>query len=258
MDKMEIGDFSKQQAISYLDYCSLQGISNTTYNNRYIHMRALFTELEKREYILKNPFSKLGRKKQMETVKDTLTNEEMKLISTRAKQVNIYLYFALQFAFYSLIRQEELARLKFKHIDLKIGKIFLHGDITKNGAYEILDIPSFFVEELKEAGFHLQPKNTLVFGKGIKPNADKLMTQSELYKAHRKILLELEANKKDFVIRKGVTFASWRKSGFNYWADVLTEREQDNFFRHKDKSIKQVYLKKKNKIERVRNCEKLF
>lgn len=67
---INISDFTKAKAIKYLDYMFMKKkLTNTTRNNYLRHMAAIFSKLEEREYISKNPF--VGIKKYKEAEKKT-------------------------------------------------------------------------------------------------------------------------------------------------------------------------------------------
>jgi len=64
MESMKLEDFSKKDAIHYLDYvlCN-KGVSALTRNNYLQAMKTLFYVLHEREYIQENPFAKIKKLK---------------------------------------------------------------------------------------------------------------------------------------------------------------------------------------------------
>lgn len=91
----------------------------------------------------------------------------------------------------------------------------------------------------------------------MQPSPIEFVEERAINKAHRRVLEKLKEEKK-FVIRKGVSFASWRKTGFNHYDEILSPREQEQFYRHRDANITKKYIKKKEHIDSVRNLPRIF
>lgn len=258
MDEMAIGDFTQMEAMAYMDWWSMQGVVNNTWNNKLSHIRAMFTELVDRFYLKVNPFFGITEKDPSTVGKDVINFDELNILSPFIKQKNIWLYWAMQFALYNLIRQEELARIKFNFFDVSRGTIHLPANVTKNKQAAYLTLPKFLLKEMIATGFFSKNyQNWFVFGKGLKPSPTEPVDERAINKSFRKYMLSLQAQNK-FVVRAGVSFSSIRKQGFNYWGEILNPKEQDELFRHLDPTIKLVYFKKKEIIPTIRNTEKLF
>jgi len=256
LNNIDANDFSIQNAYDLTDFWITTDIKNSTFNNKLAYATIFFGILYKRGIVVQNVFKDIDPKKVAPTEASPYTVEEMQLITARTKQKNIYLYFAQQLAFYCLIRQEELARLRFNYFDIRNCKLNLIE--TKNGKTDVIDVPKWLIDEMKEEGFFAKRyANYYIWGKGIKPHPSEMISERAFNKANLRIkkgLIKSHA----FIIRAHTSFRSFRLAGFNFWGEKLNDLERKQHFRHCNEKMDEIYYRKKRHIETIRTAKKIF
>lgn len=130
-----INQFKPEHAHGYLDYLMSKKLSNRTVNNEISHIRTFFNHTIDRlpDIINRNPF-KVVKKLKTSVGRNLafLPNQVTELIEYQSKYPDMD--FLVKFMYYTLMRTNEIANLKVKHIGMfDPNKIYLDKSISKNG-----------------------------------------------------------------------------------------------------------------------------
>lgn len=239
---MPIKDFTRKYAISFLDYVSIERkVSPTTYNNYIERMRALFNELKDREYIEKNPFSKMKKRRVTGKNRRAFSAQEMDIVAKEISKKDRWLFLGVLLQYHCFIRPVEMRRMKIYMIDLKEGLIRLPAHVTKNKENAIITIPNVLLPFLQEFGLEQYNKQWLLFGAGVEPHPDTCCGHNTMNWRHKQILSDLHQRGLLSNI-EGLSFYSWKDTGvmqlFKSKVDPLEIMRQ---VRHKELNTTQKY-----------------
>ena len=142
-------------------------ISNRTYNNRIIMMRALFAVLVDEGLMERNPAKKI-RKLNQESGKnlpypDGLADAFSEYLSKKDPILHLF----TRFIYYAFLRPAEIVKLKAGHLDLENGIIRLDASIAKNRRQSSKAIPGPLMQLIKKAGLDKIPGHWYIFGSGM-------------------------------------------------------------------------------------------
>lgn len=256
MEQMQLEEFSKKNAIKYLDYVLCEkGVSPLTRNNYLQAMKTLFYVLTEREYTDENPFAKIKKLKAPKKRRKMFDATERSIVSNFLKSYDSGLFLAVTLCYYCALRRSELRQLKIRDIDLIKSVITLDGENTKNKDVARITMPKYLVTYLEEIRIKKHPADYYVFGSNLQPDAVQCGVNAFTRK-HRYAMHEL---KKYNVLQdiEGKTFYSWKDTaaadmiaaGFN----IITIMKH---FRHSDVGTTQRYLESfTDYINDVRNFE---
>jgi integrase/recombinase XerD len=109
-------------------------VSDITINNYIRNIKVFFNYCEEKNYIKKNPVSKLKFVKAKRKVKDEITDQEYKDL-IKAINLTIYSeyrdYTIIQLIFDTGMRLSETLNLKLEHIDIEVRNILIPAEINK-------------------------------------------------------------------------------------------------------------------------------
>jgi integrase len=211
-----IHDFDKKAALMYSDYLKTKkNYANRTINNKIKTVKTFFIHQVDREVIEKNPFDKL--KLMPKTTGKNLAFKEHE-IKELMEYMDRYpdLRFFARFMYYTLLRTNEIASLKVKHINqYSEGQIYLDKSLGKTNIERHVFIPDPLMEEIKERNILSYPPEYYIFsiaGKGPKnrkifgPGPDRVPT-SRFGEAFREWVLNKLDYDKDYMLY------SWKHTG---------------------------------------------
>lgn len=242
LTELQLCDFTSIEARNYSNYWVIElGVrNNNSYNNKVININNFFNWLVKEEYLEKNPFVNIKKKRKTKAIKDNFTQFEMIALGHEIKQYNEWLWVATQLAFWAGIRQEEMTLLKFRHFDLKNWTLHIDNSIQKKDRNDTITLPIFLRKEFEELGFFKQPRDYYLFAKNIRPGKVRL-SERTLNDRHRTPLNRL-IRRNEFSMRKGISFQSWRRTGIEYFSNILPPNKLKDHFRHEDLATTENYL----------------
>ena len=214
-------DFTKSDALGFMDFLLLRGIGAATYNNRLSEIKILFNELIKRDYVIENPFNHISTKKTRNSKKKqrrVFTDDEAAIVGKEIFEDSIWLFRAILLENYCGVRPAELRRLKFGHFDFSLGVIHLEGDVVYKSKGRTATIPQIAMKYFLMPDFLKEVTNNFVFGAKFIPNPNKPVSRNYIWLKHREILLRLHESG-DLVNIEGIELYSWKNKCITDYAN---------------------------------------
>lgn len=201
--------------VRYFDYLKkVRGVSNKTYNNRRMMLRAAVQVLIGRDPRLfggVNPVDKIKMLKTETRKHAAYTDGQIQAIAEscyRRNQPHLVLF--MQFVFYTLARPDEVRQLRVGHIRMPERRILFLAESAKTSIEEYVGIPDQLAEIIERSGILSAPPEYYVFstepGHGPGP---RCVAFSYFYKRIRPHILKLGYYK----INKNYTLYSFKHSG---------------------------------------------
>lgn len=254
-DQLDIMEITPSMAIQYMDYYLYdKQCRNATYNNVIIHQHAIFEALKIRGYIDVNPFGGIKKLKKQKKLHRNFQNHEARIVLDYIFEKSKILFFAILLEYCCFIRPNEIRHLRYYHIDLENGLIFLPEEITKSDKDRIPVIPDSFLHFFDCDFFNYPEKDYLIFGKDLSPHPSKPCGGGTLYRKHKKILLELKKKGKLKTI-EGLTFYSWKHSGITDAIRQLGTRVACDQAGHSSEKITEEYYHRDHKNSKMKKFE---
>lgn len=231
--------FRPIDAQEYMDHLLLnKKYSGRTFNDHLIILRTFFNCFMEREWIDRNPFRSVKRKKTTIGRNLAYTESERNRLISELKQRDLRMYFFSQIIFHCFIRRTELTCIKVKHVDLTNFTIIIPGDDAKNGHQESVVIPKDLEPVLKEMELHKYSSEDYLFGRRMITGPVQFKNPDHISTRHNNLVKELGID-----AQKGLY--SWKHSGVcEYYyltgKDLYALMRQ---LRHRDISTTQIYLK---------------
>lgn len=243
----QIKDISRDIAYEYLDYfVELQGgdVSPSTYNNRMTYMKSIFTSLQERGFIDKNPFDGIKKKKVDTVKKRPFTHAELTLY-TRYLYVNDYNFYVCSMLCYACaLRPGEIVKIKKGNINLEAAYIYLYRKDQKAQLSQAVSMPNDLMKELKKYLQIVPTDDHYLFSSGIKPGLRQINGTriSERFRETAKYLKLDPALQ--FYCLKDTAADNLVGAGF----DIKSIRDH---YRHSDVNMTDIYLKRVNPENQV-------
>ncbi|HKR04427.1 MAG TPA: site-specific integrase [Bacteroidia bacterium] len=160
--------FDNKLAFRYADFLTQKGIGNRNFNNQRVMIQALFTLMEDREMIVKNPFNKIKKKEQYPASNLPFSDKQMEDLSSALLLQDYNLYCFTRYMYNLLVRANELTLIKLSYFDFKNWRIKLPPGFdgpTKTKLGRTLEIPETFRDFVKAQELEKYPKDFYLFGK---------------------------------------------------------------------------------------------
>lgn len=211
MEKMFAANFGRVEAVAFLDYRLEQKISNTTYNNTRTILRSIWSELEEREIVKENPWSKTKTRDTEEKNRRNFTESEAKAIFAHIRRHDVLLFYGIILEYCCYIRPGELRRLRVNDIILDQGIVIVRKSVSKTKKERIATIPELFLNLFDRGFFDSLPGSWYLFGDGWKPGPN-LTGKDRMYRRHKNVLTHLY-NTGQLKNIDGLTLYSWKDTG---------------------------------------------
>jgi integrase len=233
----DIRDFSTKEATLFRDHLlNVKNNSPRTANNTLQHLTAIFSKLQERTGIEKNPF-KIKSLREPATLKNiAFTDEDRAKVEEYLIKHEPGVYLFTRLMYFAFIRPGEILKLQFGHIHMREAYITVHGLISKNGKTETAQIIPALAHELQTRLVFQKPDHYL-FSTGIMPGKYPLSKQVP-FRRHEKALEQLG------LLEKGYTLYSWKHTGaVNAYRAGVGIKELQSMLRHSSIQITDIYLK---------------
>lgn len=233
----EIDNFRTQDALLFRDHLlNIKKNSPRTANNTMQHLLALFSRLQERTGIEKNPFRIKSLREPATSKNIAFTDEDRAKVEEYLLEHEPGVYLFTRFLYYAFIRPGELLEIRFDHLHMRDGYITVHGLTSKNGKTETAQIIPALANEIQTRLEFQQPDHYL-FSTGIKPGKYTLSKQVP-FRRHEQVLENLG------LLKKGYTLYSWKHTGaVNAYRAGVGIKELQSLLRHSSIQITDIYLK---------------
>jgi integrase len=150
---LQASELNKKDILEFRDSILKKGCSTRTANNYIGYVNMVFNYMVTRGGIETNPFGKIKKLKQQDSLKHREISKDERDILKPALMKDKALWLYVQFIYYCWLRPREITFLRVKNLDLANGKIFVNAAETKNKRSNFVNIPAPFLAELKRIDF---------------------------------------------------------------------------------------------------------
>jgi len=188
------------------DYILNLSTSAVTKNAHLNSLHILCTQLIKANFMQVNPCDNIQKFKVDTTRRNmAFSDPQIQTLKTKFLTDNPYLWEVVQFIYYCFIRKKELCMLKVKHVELENSRIFVPGDISKNGKSAYVTIPDGLIPLLDSWSLSELSGDLFLISQDKKPGPKRYSSKT-LSELHHDILQDL-----NFSV--DYTFYSWKHTG---------------------------------------------
>lgn len=175
LNRIAIENFTFIHAIEFMDMLKYKKkVSNRTYNNYLITMRTIFNWLQQREYVVFNVFKRINVLQEEEPELIGFDESELRAIRTVLPYRNKRLWMIAQLIFYCFMRPQEIVRLKHKDINIRIGRIIINGNQSKNKKTQVVELPKAFLDQIDPEDWVGKP-NDYIFSRKFMPGNKEIL-----------------------------------------------------------------------------------
>ncbi len=158
----------------FLDWVYLDRESSARTRNNYRGWCFTFaTYLKQKRYIKVNPVESIPLVKEQAKFRQPLIDKDLNRLSRYLNEHNKFYLLACQFEYYTFIRPDELSNIKVGDINLHSQKIFIRGEIAKNGRNSNIGLNDILARRLIELRIFDNPSSYYLFGYNFMPNEKK-------------------------------------------------------------------------------------
>jgi integrase len=226
--------FDRLRAMLYVDHLVIDDhLTGKSVNSKVAYMKSLFNELLEREMIDKNPFVRLKKHKEVITYRNlAYTDDEVMMLKELIRERDPEMWTFIQFIYYCYLRPTEIRSLTMDLINLRTRKIYIPGNVSKNGKEAYVDISSQFLDYLNGIRF-FEDKKGLLF----KNKSGNHLGKNTITARHKRVIDKLGLDSRH-------TLYSWKHTGvvkaYNAGVDIKSIQRQ---CRHKSIDMTDNYLK---------------
>ena len=176
LENITTTEFGAQQATKMIDwFYDTKNISTRTFNNYRTFFRALWNWMIEKQYCRSNPWLKITPKKQLSKTRTIIESEEdRKKIADYFKMQHKPMYYVCLLVYHSLIRPNEVSKLKPSNFDFERQVLYIPSDTNKTNIFRVTTIPDVILGELIEWNFGGAKPHQYIFGKEFMPGNDRI------------------------------------------------------------------------------------
>ena len=146
-----IYQFDKTYASDFLDYILIDRDSSARTRNNYRTWLSSFGSwLLEKQYIDKNPVENIKSLSEDKKKRDALSANDLQKLRTYLEKNNPYFLLLCQFAYYTLIRPDELSNIQLSDIYIKDQKVFIPSSISKNRKDGMVGLNDILIKSMLE------------------------------------------------------------------------------------------------------------
>jgi len=168
---LRINELNLNIVLDYMDYLKLEkGLGNRSYNNMRMNLKVFMNEMERRGYLLVNPFKMIDPLPEEEPRLNAFTRKELDIVKNELRVEDFRLYCVAGLIFYCALRPAEIMRLRIRDLILDEKAIHISGNQTKNSKSDWICIPDDqFVEDLKSLELDKVNQDFFLFNRHLMP-----------------------------------------------------------------------------------------
>lgn len=245
---LPVCDFARRHCRAFWDVLVSSGeYRGRSLNNYLVCLRTLWNELQEREIVQDNPWTKIKPERVGEKVRRPFTDQERRTVAAEIEQTDYWMFRGVLLQFFCYIRPVELLRLRFKNFDLGRGVVTVESSEAKSWKKRVVTIPKSVIHYFTDGVFDRQPANYYLFGrKQIGPRSWSLepattqISEGRMYIRHRRVLQRLkDAGKLGDIT--GLHWYSWKDTGISIHTRKTSPVATKDQAGHADLSITSVY-----------------
>lgn len=230
-----ICQLNREFLIEFLDWCLHErGVGPRTRNNYRNWFRVFADFLIERRYITENPVDGIEKLKEKPKKRKPLTPEMLNELTRYLERHDRYFLLAVMIEYYCFIRPNELSRIRINDISVANQRVFIPGEISKNGRDGSVAINDTVMRLMLDLGVLTEPAGMYLFGPEFRPG-EKHQKADAFNKRWAKVRKELGWGDE-------YQFYSLKDSGIRDLANsagIVTAKRQA---RHSDISTTNKYL----------------
>jgi integrase len=241
LQKLPAHRFSRREAIRYMDYLSIQKkLGARSYNNHLTYCKSLFQLLIDREYLEKNPFDRIKRKRAKGKNRREFLPDESRTVALWLMKKDIWLFRAIMLQYFCFIRPNEMRQLRFKDFFWKENTLMVPSRIAKARRRDSVTIPPPVKAVFPPDDIRHYPASYYLFASGIRPGKNPC-GKNAFNEAHAKHLIHLK-NKGKLNNLEGLSFYSWKDSGLTDLGQSIGLLDLMRQARHMDPNETMQYI----------------
>ena len=231
LDKLDVKDFKQFLIGKY---------HPNTVRNKIKNLKSVFSYGVEESLLEHDPFKSL---KNIAKQKDSESNypytefERSKLEPALKEFPELYLF--TRFIYYTFSRVQELKSLRVRDINLRLRTVLLHAGTTKTDRVLVKPLLSPLLDFILESGILNNPGHYFVFGKGLKPGADRCPINFATSE-HKKVLESIGLYR-----TKETTLYGWKHTGnINAYLAGMDIKLIQRINGHASLETTEIYLRK--------------
>lgn len=248
-----IYQFDKTYVSDFLDYILIDRDSSARTRNNYRTWLSSFSSwLLEKQYIDINPVENIKSLTEDTKKRNALSIKDLQKLKGYLEKNNPYFLLLCQFAYYTLIRPDELSNIQLSDIYLKEQKVFIPSSISKNRKDGMVGLNDTLIKSMIDLKIFNYNNDYYLFGKDFKPSKEK--STPRVYRTY--------FNKVRTILKfpDSYQFYSLKDTGIRDLANsagIVIARDQA---RHADISTTNKYLKSESLLvhEETKHFEGLF
>ena len=158
-----------------------------THNLALVDYSTFFKWLVDRDYLNRNPFSKIEKMREDEERMELFSGDQVAHLFAYMAQNHPHFYVVCGLIFYCLVRRAEITKLKIGDIDFRAGVLRIPASISKNHAVRNVIIPTEFMEALHALSYPSYPPQCFIVGENFRPGPKKIKQVNYISKLYRSV-----------------------------------------------------------------------
>ncbi|MFR4305231.1 MAG: tyrosine-type recombinase/integrase [Bacteroides thetaiotaomicron] len=169
-----IYQFDKTYVSDFLDYILIDRDSSARTRNNYRTWLSSFSSwLLEKQYIDINPVENIKSLTEDTKKRNALSIKDLQKLKGYLEKNNPYFLLLCQFAYYTLIRPDELSNIQLSDIYLKEQKVFIPSSISKNRKDGMVGLNDTLIKSMIDLKIFNYNNDYYLFGKDFKPSKEK-------------------------------------------------------------------------------------
>lgn len=240
----------------------LNSWSNKSHNKHLNHFKAVLSELLQWDIIENSPAFKVDNLKvSAPDANKPASKEDMLKIRTELETNHYNFYVFCITIFFTLIRPEEILKIKLSMVNLKDSEIVLPPEITKTNKKRVVPISPFLLVYYKSLQFEKLPKNYYLFGSFREVGKGNIGKFKDFIPAPTHVKRDTATKRWETIVKKGLgidmNLYAMKKAGANalILANVSINAIKD-LAGHTSEVTTQIYITNLKEINRKEILEK--
>lgn len=244
-------EFGKKQCRAFWDGLVSGGeYKGRSLNNYLACLRTMWNEMQERDQVKDNPWTKIKPERVGEKSRRPFTDEERRIVAAYIEETDYWMFRGVLLQFFCYIRPVEMLRLRFKNFDLGRGLVTVESADAKTWRRRVVTLPKSILPYFTDGIFDRQPANYLLFGrKEVGPHmwvlqpATTPVSECRMYKRHRRVLERLKGEGRLTGDISGLTWYSWKDTGISMHTRKTSPVATKDQAGHADLSMTSVYYR---------------